>query len=820
MPRWPLTRVLRPAEPPAPERSAHAARDRLLPSILCFTIGALALLQIPALPDLRWWLVLAVPALLPWRYRHFYALAVLGALLAGWRVQTLLDQRWPVERLGEDVWVTGSIASLPQGARSAGADGEERSENTRTWRFLFEPDAAQLPSRIRVSWYRSSETLRGGDCWRLQLRLRPPHGGSNPGGFDYEGWLFRQGIGATGTVRAAEACGTAPQHGLLRLRQRLAEQFGRWLPGHPALPLVAALTIGDTSALADEDWQNFRLTGTTHLIAISGFNVAIVAGVAFFLLRWLWSISAALCLRLPAQQAGLLGSALAALIYALLAGFDPPVERAALMLLLLVAAAWRDGLAQPARALAIAWAIIVAVDPLVLLTPGLWLSFGAVAAIYFVTAGRLENHSALREALRVQLMLSLVLAPLTLFWFQGTSLLGPLVNLVAVPAAAVLTPALLGALILAAVVPMIGIPVLQSVATGLTWSSQGLGWLATQMPQAWLAASPQPAAVALALLGALLLFLPRGLPLRALGLLCFGALALPPGQAPKSGFELVALDVGQGLAVVVRTAQHALLFDTGPAYPEGFDAGRSVIVPYLLRAGIRRLDLLIVSHGDLDHRGGAPAVRELLPVTRELGALADEACDRQTWNWDGVRFEILNGPTPGLSDNDGGCVLKIDGENLSALLPADIEASGEQNLLRDHADRLRADVLFAPHHGSRTSSSAAFIETVQPKIVIFSAGWHHRFGHPSPEVVTRYRDLDSGVRQYASGDSGAVIVRSGPEGPKVSEWRNEDQRLWSTPSDYAWTRAESPKASSDSARRRKPASGRKTSRSPRTSAPE
>ena len=535
-------------------RAAPAAPVTLRLLIACYTLGALALLSRPALPAPASLLLLAVPALLPWRWRSPWAAFVLGLLLADWRAAELIAQRWPVERLGETLSVQGHIVTLPQGSAANDGDADAGGESTRTWRFLFEPEDPGLPERIRVSWYRSPVSLQGGDCWRVALRLRTPHGSLNPGGFDYEGWLFRQGVTATATVREGEPCAARDGLVLLRWRQQLAKRIAGWLPGHPALPLVLAIAIGDTSGLDDEDWQSFRLTGTTHLVAISGFNVAIVASLVFFVLRGLWSLWPALCLRLPAQQVGAIGSAVAAVCYALLAGFEPPVARAAFMLVFLLMAGWLGGLAAASQALVLAWGLIVVADPLALLTPGLWLSFGAVAAIFYVSSARLATPPAWQAALHVQAMLSLMLAPLTLYWFQGTSLLGPLVNLLAVPVAAVLTPALLIALLLAGTLPVLGLPLLRLVALALEHGADGLDWLAQHGAQAWIAASPAPAALLLALLGAVLLFAPAGLPLRGLGALAFGALLLPPGRAPEQDFELAVLDVGQGLAVVVRTS--------------------------------------------------------------------------------------------------------------------------------------------------------------------------------------------------------------------------------------------------------------------------
>lgn len=779
-------------------RSRRASDDQPLPLVAAFTLGALALLQCADFPPLWSYAALLTAALLLRRWRGLLLAFTAGAAITAFQADRVIDSRWPSSRFGEVLTVEGVVASLPQAQRGDGGfDGQPSRDSGRdatstTWRFRFDPvDTAALPSKIRVAWYRSSESLRGGECWRLRLVLRTPHGGVNPGAFDYEGWLFRQGIGATATVRSGEHCADTGSHRLLRLRQAFSDQLKTWLPDHPALPMVAALTLGDTSGLDDDDWQAFRLTGTTHLVAISGFNVAIIAGVVFWLVRALWRLLPALCLRLPAPTAALAGAVLAAFLYALLAGFEPPVQRAALMLgLLALAGAW-GGLGTPSRALALAWGLIVATDPLTVLAPGLWLSFTAVAAIFYVSAGRLGTRSGWRTAITVQLMLSLTLAPLTLYAFQGTSLTGPLVNLLAVPLAAVLTPALIAALLLSFVLPVLGLPLLRGVADGLMLAQDGLLWLAAATPQAWAAASPEPAALLLALIGALALFAPLGVPLRIFGVLAFSALWLPPPRPVEHGFRLTVLDVGQGLAVVVHTARHTLLYDAGPAYPGGFDAGRSVVVPYLLRNGVRSVDRLIVSHGDLDHRGGVAAVEAALQVTDRRGHGSDRPCTAgERWHWDGVDFELLAGPDASASDNDGSCVLKLSHDGHAVLLAGDIEARREALLLDDQPARLRAEVLVTPHHGSRTSSTAAFIDAVAPALAVHSAGWHHRFGHPSPVVVSRY--AERGIAQLATGDSGAVSIDWGPDGRQVSEARVAAGRLWSTPADQLWQRRPEP----------------------------
>ncbi len=695
-------------------------------------------------------------------------MALLGIALATWQGRSYEQERWPESRHNQEIVVEGHVASLPELSQRQGED--------RTWRFAFAPDNADLPRHIRVAWYRSGEEVRGDECWRLTLRMRTPHGSLNPGGFDYEGWLFRQGIAATATVRDGTRCADAGGNWLLRQRQSITESLQRWIPDPTARSLVAALTTGDQSGLSDRDWDAFRVTGTSHLVAISGFNIAIIAGFAFFMTRWLWSASARLCERLPAQRAALIGSALIAGIYAGLAGFEPPVARAWLMLLVILAAALTHRSVGAARVLALAWLAILAMDPFAVLAPGLWLSFGAVAVIVYVSTGRLRPAGVLRALVQLQLILSLALVPLTFYFFQGAAWLGPLVNLVAVPVVTVMTPLLLIALALAAIAPAAGVPLLQICGIALVKLREGLELAATTLPDVWIPASPPAAALLLALLGIVLLIAPRGLPLRLPGALCLLPLLWPRVPASAPDLRLTVLDVGQGLAVVAQTRHHAMLFDAGPAFEDGFDAGQSIVAPFLLHAGVRKLDLLMLSHGDNDHAGGVPAVRKLLRVEREIGTDRGAPCrDGLAWEWDGVRFEVLHPPQGQWSDNDSSCVLKVDGA-FSALLPGDIEADAEAALLASHADALKADTLVTPHHGSKTSSTDGFVAAVAPQVVVHSAGWRNHFRHPRPEVTARYSQINA--RQFITGASGAVVVERAGKDLSVSEWRRERARFW------------------------------------------
>lgn len=754
---------------------SRAPGPDLRPLALAFTAGVLLVHALPALPSLFSLCALAAAALWPWRGRLLLLAGVLGLALTTWQAQRQRAEQWPASRDLEERWVQGTIASLPERSLDLRDEGEAPEL---TWRFSFapRPHEAGVPSLVRVSWYRADAELAGGQCWRFRLRLRSPHGSLNPGGFDYEAWLFRQRLGATATVREAEPCGVAPGYRVLKLRQALAARVDAVLGERPGGALLKALTLGATAGLHDADWDVLRLTGTTHLIAISGFNLALVAGFAFFVLRWTWSAIPRACLWLPAQRFALLGSVALAAAYALVAGFEAPVARALFMLLAVLLATLLHRPAEPGRALAFAWLAILIADPFAVMAPGLWLSFGAVAAIFYVAGGRWRREPAWRAAVRVQLFLSLVLAPLSLHYFHGLAWAAPFVNLVAVPLFALLTPLCLLLLLASLVSAAAAATLLPPAAWMLETLMSALGWLAAHWPGAWLPAAPPAAALALAVLGCLLLFAPAGLPLRAAGMLCVLPLLWPPQPPPRGGLELTVLDVGQGLAVVVRTAKHSLLYDAGPAYEDGFDSGASIVAPFLLRQGLRDLDLLLLSHGDNDHSGGLPAVRRLLAVRREIGTSAGEPCrDGAGWEWDGVRFTLLQAEDLGLSDNNSSCALKIDGP-FSVLLPGDIERQAEARLLDRHAALLPADLLLAPHHGSKTSSTPAFVAAVRPRLVIFSSGWHNRYGHPRPEVVRRY--LDCGARLAMSGEAGALTVFRDDESLRLERWRERAGRFW------------------------------------------
>ena len=747
------------------------------------TLGVLIVHALPALPSWRWLLPATLPALLPWRWRRDYAVMLLALLWTVWQAGQWMSQRWPPARHGEEVTLRGYVASLP-----AHSEGGGRSEPI--WRFQFRPDNAALPL-MRVSWYRADTELRGGECWQLTLRVRTPHGSVNPGAFDYEGWLFRQHIGAVATVRGAERCPSdatrdGPPQAVpfwLRWRQRVLDHLHDALPGHPGLPLLAALAIGDDSGLRHDQWDAFRATGTTHLVAVSGFNVAIVAGFAWVVARWFWALCPALCRRLPAQKLGMIAAAIMALGYAFAAGWEPPVQRAAVMLLLLLMAGLLDRLRQPWPVLAMAWSLLLLIDPLSLAAPGLWLSFAAVATIFYVSSGRIGRAALGVEAVRVQLALSVSLIPLSLWFFQGVALAGAGINLLAVPLVGVLTPLAMVGVALSMSAWAGDPPLLGWVASALSELERGLVWLARHVDLLWWAANPAPLLLVTAGVGLMMLLAPRGLPLRGPGLLCLLPLLWPSPSAVPAAPQVTVLDVGQGLAVVVRTASHVLLYDTGPAFDDAFDAGESVVVPYLLAQGLPRVDRLVISHDDQDHIGGLGAVRRRLSIVDEIGAPDRRPCrEGESWDWDGVHFAVLHpaADTVG-TDNDRSCVLAIGTPPHRVLLSGDIEQAAERRLIDQHAAGLASDLLIAPHHGSRSSSSVAFVQAVAPAEVVYSAAWRSYFGHPRPEVVARYRAV--GARQWTSGVSGALQLTPSATGWTVTEQRRLWPHWWNAPAE-------------------------------------
>lgn len=751
--------------------------------VLAFALGVWLLQQSAVLPAPTLLAVLAVAGVVLFLPR-LRGLALIGAALLGfawaggfahWRLADALPAEWE----GRDIEMTGVVAELPQ-----------RFE--RGVRFVFAPETADapVPARIVLSWYRqfqpeieeegdeeaaSAGALplpQAGERWTFVVRLKRPHGNLNPHGFDYEGWLFERGIRATGYVRksALTERQAAAEISVEQLREATRARIQRALPGQPYAGVLAALTIGDQQAIAPELWRLFAATGITHLMSISGLHVTMIGGLAAWLVFALWRRTARLPLVWPAQKAAAVAGFCGAFAYALLAGFGVPAQRTLYMLGIMVAALVSGRKLAAPTVLGAALLLVLLLDPWAVLSAGFWLSFGAVALIFYVANGRLGPGHWLATWLRTQWAITLGMIPLLLALFQQFSLVSPFANALAIPLVSLLvTPlALLGSL------P--GFAWALNLAHALLVPLMGfLRWLAELPGTLWQQHAPPSWAVPLALLGAAWLLLPRGFPTRWAGALLFLPLFLIAPERPVPGaLTVTVLDVGQGQAVHVQTATRDLMFDAGPAFNTQSDAGSRILVPYLRASGVRQLDTLIVSHADKDHAGGAASLIAALSVS----TVERRCVDGQGWEWDGVRFRVLHPLAADYAEkrtsNALSCVLKIESKHGSVLIPGDIEGRAEAELLARHGANLRADVLVAPHHGGKKTSSPEFVAAVGAREVVFPVGYRNRFGHPHPEVLARF----AGARIHRSDRDGAVTLKVGAGGTAIDNEREAARRYW------------------------------------------
>ena len=770
-----------------------------------------------------------------------------AALIAGWRLAESLPAEWE----GRDLLVTGVIVTMP-----------EISAQSQRFDFAVEqvePAAAVVPHSISLAWgtgmigaddpsrtRRRSKSaavsadppqVHAGERWRLVVRLKRPHGNANPGAFDYEAWLLERGVRANGSVRSQadnrrlDPMVWRPGTAIERVRETIRARFARVLGDAPYRAVLVALVVGDQSGIAPAQWNVFWRTGVGHLISISGLHITLVAALCAFAVRRAWLLSPTLCMRLPARHVAALAGMSAALCYALLAGFSVPTQRTLFMLGTVAwATCWRSGTSS-SRVLAAALFATVVLDPWAPLEPGFWLSFGAVGSILYAATCRSGHTHWFAEALRTQWAVTLALAPPLAFMFSQVSLISPVANAFAIP------------LVGNVVVPL----ALVGALPGFGWTLQIGHWLfglcmipleALSAPAwaSWSPASPGWWGLCSSLVGVTWMLAPRGFPGRAVASTLLLPLVLPAQAALAHGtFRITVLDIGQGLATLVETRHHVLLFDTGPPYGPAVDAGSRVVVPYLRAAGIAHLDGMIVSHKDSDHSGGALSVLDAVDVGWLASSLGpDHRVARrahrampcfagQVFEWDGVRFDMLHPAaeayaSPEQPTNAMSCTLMVSGRYGRALLPADVEADSEEQILEraaaaEAADehrseppgtaaasdvagtaqgrsatdtnalgvtRLRADLILAPHHGSTTSSTPAFVAAIRPAWVIYSAGYRNRFSHPRPQVVERYAAI--GARALRTDRDGAVIAEfDRADGPRVRAWRTEHRRYWYEP---------------------------------------
>ncbi len=751
---------------------------------VAFLAGTLLICQLPSLAPIAMLAPLlgAGILLLIWRQAHGCAAFLLGVLWT-WHCGTSALACGIDPHLNGGQWtVTGEIASV----------AELAADHTSFDFALLEapPPIANLRT-LRLAWYQAPLAVHGGEHWRLCVRLRHPHGLRNPGDYDFEGKLFDAGVDATGYVVRSECnvlLGTAVWRApILRAREGVARAIERALPASPYVGILQDLAVGVDAQVSREQWRVFAATGTSHLMAISGFHVAGVALLAMWLVRWLWrfvGVRSVAC----ADIESIVGL-VCAFAYALLAGFSVPTQRTLVTLTVVLGARIVRRATSIWDLLGVALVVVLLLDPLATLGAGFWLSFGTVAGILYALEGRLGARSEWRDLLPAQAAATLCLLPLTLTIFGTISLLGPLVNLIAIPFfGLVLVPAILiGVALLALPLPL--------AEHWFQWIDHivGVCWplfagLATS-PLALVHVAHRPLWTLVSLTIAVLwVAAPWPWVVRALGV----ALALPAllwraDALPTGAFEVTVLDVGQGLAVLVSTRNHALLFDTGPAARSGRAAAEFSIVPYLAWRGRRDLDAIVLSHSDRDHVGGLETVMAAVAVERLYvggdlrGSSRARSCvagDR--WDWDQVSFRFLYPPLASagdkpLSDNNGSCVLEVSASGGAALLTGDIEAAAERALL-DLARRM--DVVVVPHHGSRSSSGAEFVAALAPRWAVVSAGYDNRWNFPKPEVIARWQA--AGATTFSTARSGAVTFRlgSGVQTQRPEEYRDDARRFW------------------------------------------
>jgi competence protein ComEC len=754
---------------------------------LAFALGVALLHLLPWLPPLLWGaLAASLSAVAALRY-HWLRLPfwlLLGAFWAQWNACLLLCSPFPDDLARVPLVVEGRIASIPSDSGSA---RRFLLDVERTWQ-----DGEPLPFKglVRLSWYDRPPPLRAGEQWRLSVRLKPRHGLANPGTFDFERWLFEQGIKATGNLRRGDPPerldAGAGAYWLDRGRERLARHLARVLEDAPALPLIQALVIGDRSGFDQDDWEVLTRTGTNHLVAISGLHVGLIAGGVFVLVRRLWSLSARLTVGLAAPRAAAIGGVLAALGYAGLAGFAVSTQRALVMVAVVLAALFWQRTLRPYHALILALVGVLLVDARAVLSPGFWLSFGAVAALLFSLGHRLPSRDLWTRWGRAQWAVAIGLLPLLFLLFGRASLIAPLVNLVAVPIFSLMLLPLVLVASLVSLIPGLELP-LQLTAHLLGWCLDGLSWIAG-LSWAAMALPQRPIWVwPVAGAGVLLLLAPRGLPGRWLGALLLLPMFVLRAPEPAYGeARFTLLDVGLGLAAVVRTREGTLVYDTGPGFPSGFNTGSAVVAPFLAAQGVGRIERLVISHADGDHAGGLVGLVDRVAIDRidsgepgRLGLPGVEPCRAgEQWEWSGVSFHFLHPADASFRGNDASCVLRVEAGGRSILLTGDIHARVERRLARELGDLLASDVLVAGHHGSTTSTHPEFLDAVAPGLVLIPSGYANQFGFPASDV--RERIAVRGVPVLDTGLVGAIELRLGADGTVGGPWtwREREGRLW------------------------------------------
>jgi competence protein ComEC len=756
--------------------------------------GSCAVLSLPQAPPVVWvWSVLGTAVLAAALARRGWLLGPgLGFWLTAMQLQSGLDQRLDPALEGQPLRVRGVVSSVPQGTLAA-------------LKFRFSPERhpaePALPSLLELTWYDAPSRVQAAETLELEVKLRRPRGFANPGGHDNEARMLRSGVGASGYVRHGERLGlpsTGPFHyPVLRARARIALLIGGALEGRPAAGIVAGLSVGLQDALSREQWQVLARSGTSHLMAISGLHIAMVGAVFAWLGAALQRLRQRCGATRPQRDAAVVAGLLASLGYSLLAGWSVPTQRTMVMIACGAIALLLRRRVGVADGLGLCVVAVLLLDPLAPLAPGFWLSFGAVAVILYGATGHVRSPGWLRSYLHVQWVITLGLLPVLTGSFGAVSLVSAVVNLYAIP--------LYTLMIVPAVLVSCAVALVSSEAGRLLldWTGRLIefSWPLLEVPAAWpLATWSMPALEPAAWVALVAGTLAAISPLPRAGRIAGGVLLVTacfwrPAPIATGAARLTVLDVGQGLAVVVETRRHTLVYDAGPSFRTGSDTGQLVVAPYLKARAIRRLDRLAVSHDDDDHKGGAVSVLAQVPTgvltlgpslseSFARGSAVDrrESCrDDESWTWDGVEFRWLHpAATPYERDNDSSCVLLVRAGGHAALITGDVEAAAERDMVREGRVP-HADIVVVPHHGSRTSSTQGFVDATGPRWAVYAVGHRNRWNFPVQRVVERWEQ--GGATGVLTSRSGAItfdLVPGQALGPPA-EWRRDQPRPWRDP---------------------------------------
>ncbi len=757
-------------------------------------MGLSMLRWLPALPSAAGWILLWLSsgvAILFMKRTSIPGRVMLAGILIGvmwgcWRAEKLLTLQLPLRYENKRVTVTGVIATRP-------------SRRDRITRFLFSVNrlaGKALPKallvRLSVYGYGHKPSLAVGQQWHWTVKLKRPRTWYNPGGFDSRLALLRQGIGASGYVvlKAPHRLLSDKRYHypLQNLRQWIYRHLSAALGKEPLGGIVLALVLGERDKISPQQWDTLRVTGTSHLVAISGLHIGLVAGLVFWLLKLFWG-RLGLCIYWPAQKAAILGALLVGAFYSALAGFALPTQRALVMLGIVAIHILWDLPPGFWRQLAWTLLVILAWEPLAVFSSSFWLSFTAVFLIGYSMGQRVHNTGLWWRFGRLQWVMALGLLPLSFALFQQASWISPLANFLAVPWMSVIgIPLVLLAAFISLCVPALAPTLLELSLWPIRLLWHFLTYLAQLPGVHWYHSWAHPWFMVLFMASILLVLAPRGLPARWLGSLGFLLLFFPKTAfLPANSARLTFLQVGQGLAVVLQTAQHVLVYDTGPQLSPTFSGGTAAVLPYLRSQGIQQVDAIVISHADADHRGGLNAILAQLPVKKLISSvdspvlppLTGHCRQGQHWQWDGVRFEFLY-PSPQLArpGNAGACVLSIQVGQHRVLLTGDIEKAQERYLVKRMPAKLRADILSAPHHGSNTSSTRAFLNAVHPHYAVFSVGYANRFGFPHPQVLARY--ASQGIKIAETWQTGALTFFLQANQPLLppQAYKQATKRFW------------------------------------------